>query len=87
MGLSVGDRVVCEGMVPCHRGRRCRSGETQRRYHTEALGDAVELVAVPRAGRAHGSPTTSPSTAGALVEPASVVPWGWRRRARAPAKR
>src|SRR5947207_54810 len=26
--VHVGDRVVCEGFVVCHRRRRCRSGET-----------------------------------------------------------
>ena len=24
-----GDRVVCEGMIPCNRCRRCKAGETQ----------------------------------------------------------
>ena len=24
--LAVGDRVVCEGMIPCNRCRRCKEG-------------------------------------------------------------
>src|SRR6516225_7598661 len=50
--VQVGDRVVCEGLIPCHRCRRCRSGETQWCEHIEALGFTrpggyAELVAVP----------------------------------------
>src|SRR6188472_1701652 len=50
--VSVGDRVVCEGFIVCHRCRRCRSGETQWCERIEALGFTrpggyAELVAVP----------------------------------------
>ena len=27
--LAPGDRVVCEGMIPCNRCRRCKTGDTQ----------------------------------------------------------
>jgi 2-desacetyl-2-hydroxyethyl bacteriochlorophyllide A dehydrogenase len=77
VGLSVGDRVVCEGMIPCHRCRRCRSGETQWCEHIEALGFTrpggyAELVAVP-ARVVHRLPDHVSFDAGVLVEPASVV--------------
>ena len=50
--VDVGDRVVCEGFIVCHRCRRCRSGETQWCERIEALGFTrpggyAELVAVP----------------------------------------
>ena len=75
--VKVGDRVVCEGFVVCHRCRRCRSGETQWCERIEALGFTrpggyAELVAVPEQV-VHRLPEHVSFDAGVLVEPASVV--------------
>src|SRR4051794_1186557 len=75
--VEVGDRVVCEGFVVCHRCRRCRSGETQWCERIEALGFTrpggyAELVAVPEQV-VHRLPEHVSFDAGVLVEPASVV--------------
>jgi 2-desacetyl-2-hydroxyethyl bacteriochlorophyllide A dehydrogenase len=75
--VRVGDRVVCEGFIPCHRCRRCRSGDTQWCENVEALGFTrpggyAELVAVP-ARVVHRLPDHVSFDAGVLVEPASVV--------------
>jgi 2-desacetyl-2-hydroxyethyl bacteriochlorophyllide A dehydrogenase len=75
--VRVGDRVVCEGFIPCHRCRRCRSGATQWCENVEALGFTrpggyAELVAVP-ARVVHRLPDHVSFDAGVLVEPASVV--------------
>jgi L-iditol 2-dehydrogenase len=72
-----GDRVVCEGMIPCHRCRRCRSGQTHWCENIEALGFTrpggyAELVAVP-ARVVHRLPDHVSFDSGVLVEPASVV--------------
>jgi 2-desacetyl-2-hydroxyethyl bacteriochlorophyllide A dehydrogenase len=75
--VHVGDRVVCEGFVVCHRCRRCRSGETHWCERIEALGFTrpggyAELVAVPERV-VHRLPEHVSFDAGVLVEPASVV--------------
>ena len=75
--VAVGDRVVCEGFVVCHRCRRCRSGETQWCERIEALGFTrpggyAELVAVPEQV-VHRLPEHVSFDAGVLVEPTSVV--------------
>jgi 2-desacetyl-2-hydroxyethyl bacteriochlorophyllide A dehydrogenase len=75
--VQVGDRVVCEGFVVCHRCRRCRSGETQWCERIEALGFTrpggyAELVSVPERV-VHRLPEHVSFDAGVLVEPASVV--------------
>src|SRR3954468_3904333 len=75
--VRVGDRVVCEGFIPCHRCRRCRSGDTQWCENVEALGFTrpggyAELVAVP-ARVVHRLSDYVSFDAGVLVEPASVV--------------
>src|SRR3954451_10820098 len=75
--VEVGDRVVCEGFVVCHRCRRCRGGETQWCERIEALGFTrpggyAELVAVPEQV-VHRLPEHVSFDAGVLVEPASVV--------------
>jgi 2-desacetyl-2-hydroxyethyl bacteriochlorophyllide A dehydrogenase len=72
-----GDRVVCEGMIPCHRCARCRSGATHWCENIEALGFTrpggyAELVAVPQRV-VHRLPEHVSFDAGVLVEPASVV--------------
>jgi 2-desacetyl-2-hydroxyethyl bacteriochlorophyllide A dehydrogenase len=75
--VHVGDRVVCEGFIACHRCRRCRSGETHWCERIEALGFTrpggyAELVAVPERV-VHRLPEHVSFDAGVLVEPASVV--------------
>lgn len=75
--VRVGDRVVCEGLIPCYRCRRCRSGKTHWCERIEALGFTrpggyAELVAVP-ARVVHPLPEHVSFDAGVLVEPASVV--------------
>jgi L-iditol 2-dehydrogenase len=76
-GPRVGDRVVCEGMIPCHRCRRCRAGATHWCENGESLGFTrpggyAELVAVP--GKVvHRLPDHVSFDAGVLIEPASVV--------------
>jgi 2-desacetyl-2-hydroxyethyl bacteriochlorophyllide A dehydrogenase len=75
--VAVGDRVVCEGFIVCHRCRRCRSGETHWCERIEALGFTrpggyAELVAVPERV-VHRLPEHVSFDAGVLVEPASVV--------------
>src|SRR3954471_12223963 len=75
--LRVGDRVVCEGFVACHRCRRCRAGETQWCERIEAIGFTrpggyAELVVAPERV-VHVLPEHVSFDAGVLVEPASVV--------------
>jgi 2-desacetyl-2-hydroxyethyl bacteriochlorophyllide A dehydrogenase len=75
--LRPGERVVCEGMIPCHRCVRCRTGRTHLCEQHEALGfnrpgGYGELVAVPR-HVVHRLPEHVSFDAGVLVEPASVV--------------
>ena len=75
--VGVGDRVVSEGFIVCHRCRRCRAGETQWCERIEALGFTrpggyAELVAVPER-IVHRLSEHVSFDAGVLVEPASVV--------------
>ena len=75
--ISTGDRVVCEGFIPCLRCPRCRAGQTQWCENIEALGFTrpggyAELVAVPER-IVHRLPDHVSFDAGVLVEPASVV--------------
>ncbi len=75
--IPIGARVVCEGLIPCTRCRRCRSGETHWCERIEALGFTrpggyAELVAAP-ARVVHPLPDHVSFDAGVLVEPASVV--------------
>jgi len=72
-----GDRVVCEGMIPCHRCAPCRRGATNWCERIQALGFTrpggyAELVSVP-ARVVHRLPDHVSFDAGVLVEPASVV--------------
>src|SRR5262245_34613747 len=78
--VRVGDRVVCEGMIPCGRCRPCRDGQTHWCEHIEALGFTrpggyAQLVAVPQRV-VHRLPDHVSFDAGVLVEPASVVMHG-----------
>lgn len=75
--IRAGDRVVCEGLIGCHRCAPCRRGETHWCERIEALGFTrpggyAELVTVP-ARVVHVLPDHVSFDAGVLVEPASVV--------------
>jgi threonine dehydrogenase-like Zn-dependent dehydrogenase len=81
--IAVGDRVVCEGMVPCNRCRRCKEGETQLCLNYDQIGFTRgggygEYVLVPR-HVVHRLPDGVSFAAGALVEPASCVLRGLER--------
>lgn len=75
--VETGQRVVCEGFIPCHRCPRCRSGETHWCENIEAIGFTrpggyAELVAVPEQ-IVHRLPEHVSFDAGVLIEPACVV--------------
>jgi 2-desacetyl-2-hydroxyethyl bacteriochlorophyllide A dehydrogenase len=81
--LAPGMRVVCEGMVPCNRCRRCKAGETQLCENYDQLGFTRgggygEYVVVPR-HVVHRLPDAVSFGAGVLVEPASCVLRGLER--------
>jgi L-iditol 2-dehydrogenase len=81
--LSIGDRVVCEGMIPCNRCARCREGETQLCLNYDQIGFTRgggygEYVRVPR-HVVHLLPHSASFAAGVLVEPASCVLRGLER--------
>jgi L-iditol 2-dehydrogenase len=81
--LEVGDRVVCEGMIPCTRCRRCKEGETQLCLNYDQIGFTRgggygEYVLVPR-HVVHRLPGAVSFAAGTLVEPASCVLRGLER--------
>jgi threonine dehydrogenase-like Zn-dependent dehydrogenase len=76
-GLAPGDRVVCEGIVPCGRCRRCLAGdtnlcETYDQLGFTRVGGYGELVLAP-ARIVHRLPEHVSFEAGVVVEPASVV--------------
>jgi L-iditol 2-dehydrogenase len=76
-GLAAGDRVVCEGMIPCGRCERCRAGDTNLCENYDQLGFTRvggygELVLAP-ARVVHRLPEHVSFETGVLVEPASVV--------------
>jgi 2-desacetyl-2-hydroxyethyl bacteriochlorophyllide A dehydrogenase len=75
--VQSGDRVVCEGLIGCHRCAPCRRGETHWCSRIEALGFTrpggyAELVTVP-SRVVHRLPDHVSFDAGVLIEPASVV--------------
>jgi 2-desacetyl-2-hydroxyethyl bacteriochlorophyllide A dehydrogenase len=81
--LQVGDRVVCEGMIPCNRCRRCKEGDTQLCLNYDQIGFTRgggygEFVAVPR-HVVHRLPDNVSFAAGVLVEPGSCVLRGLER--------
>jgi 2-desacetyl-2-hydroxyethyl bacteriochlorophyllide A dehydrogenase len=81
--LAVGDRVVCEGMIPCNRCRRCKEGSTHLCLNYDQLGFTRgggygEYVLVPR-HVVHRLPDAVSFAAGVLVEPASCVLRGFER--------
>jgi 2-desacetyl-2-hydroxyethyl bacteriochlorophyllide A dehydrogenase len=86
--VRAGDRVVCEGMIPCNRCRRCKSGATQLCENYDQLGFTRaggygEYVVVPR-HVVHRLPDGVSFESGVLVEPASCVLRGLERGRPAP---
>jgi L-iditol 2-dehydrogenase len=86
--LSPGDRVVCEGIIPCKRCRRCRSGDTNLCENYDQLGFTRgggygEFVLAPR-HVVHPLPEGVSFDAGVLIEPASCVLRGCERGRLAP---
>jgi 2-desacetyl-2-hydroxyethyl bacteriochlorophyllide A dehydrogenase len=81
--LRPGDRVVCEGRIPCGRCANCRAGETNLCANYDQVGFTrpggyAELVAVPRKV-VHRLPEGLSFAGGALIEPASCVLRGLQR--------
>ena len=81
--LAVGDRVVCEGMIPCNRCRRCKEGNTQLCLNYDQIGFTRgggygEYVCAPR-HVVHRLPESVSFGAGVLIEPASCVLRGLER--------
>ena len=75
--LRPGDRVVCEGIIPCNRCRRCRAGETNLCENYDHLGFTRgggfgELVLAPQRV-VHRLPDSVSFDAAVLIEPGSVV--------------
>jgi 2-desacetyl-2-hydroxyethyl bacteriochlorophyllide A dehydrogenase len=76
-GLEPGQRVVCEGNIPCLACRRCRTGDTHLCETYDAVGFTRgggygEYVVVP-ARVVHPIPDHVSFDAAVLVEPAAVV--------------
>jgi L-iditol 2-dehydrogenase len=89
--LQPGDRVVCEGMIPCNRCRRCRTGRTQLCEHYDQIGfsrggGCGELVTAPRRV-VHRLPDTIPDDSAVLIEPAACVWRGLERAGPRPGER
>jgi 2-desacetyl-2-hydroxyethyl bacteriochlorophyllide A dehydrogenase len=81
--FAAGERVVCEGIIPCERCRRCRSGETNICENYDQLGFTraggfAELVVAPRRV-VHRLPDHVSFDAAVLIEPGSVVLRGLER--------
>ena len=75
--ISVGDRVVAEGMIPCNRCPRCKAGATNLCDNYDQLGFTrpggyAEYVVAPR-HVVHPLPRHVSLDAAVLVEPASCV--------------
>lgn len=81
--FSPGERVVCEGIIPCDRCRRCRAGETNICENYDQLGFTRaggygELVVAPQRV-VHRLPEHVSFDAAVLIEPGSVVLRGLER--------
>jgi threonine dehydrogenase-like Zn-dependent dehydrogenase len=81
--FAAGDRVVCEGMIPCDRCGRCRAGQTNVCENYDQLGFTRgggygELVAAPRRV-VHRLADHVSFDAAVLIEPGSVVLRGLER--------
>lgn len=89
--LAPGERVVCEGMVPCQRCFHCKVGETNLCERHEQIGFTLpggyaELVRVPRQV-VHRLPETVSLDAAVLVEPGACVLRGLQRARPEPGER
>jgi L-iditol 2-dehydrogenase len=78
-----GDRVVCEGLIPCNRCAWCKAGDTHLCANYDSLGFTRaggwgELVVAPR-HVVHRLPDSVSFEAAVLVEPGSVVLRGLER--------
>lgn len=76
-GVETGQRVVCEGNIPCQRCARCRAGDTHLCANYDAVGFTRgggwgEFVVVP-ARILHQLPDHVSFDAAVLVEPGSCV--------------
>jgi D-arabinose 1-dehydrogenase-like Zn-dependent alcohol dehydrogenase len=81
--FASGERVVCEGIIPCDRCSRCRAGETNICENYDQLGFTRgggygELVLAPR-HVVHRLPEQVSFDAAVLIEPGSVVLRGFER--------
>jgi L-iditol 2-dehydrogenase len=81
--LAPGDRVVCEGIIPCHRCPCCKAGQTHLCATYDSLGFTRaggygELVVAPRYV-VHRLPDWVSFDAAVLIEPGSVVLRGLER--------
>ena len=81
--FAPGERVVCEGIIPCEACRRCRAGETNICENYDQLGFTRaggygELVVAPRRV-VHRLPEHVSFDAAVLIEPGSVVLRGLER--------
>lgn len=75
--VEAGERVVCEGNIPCHRCQRCRAGDTHLCARYDAVGFTRgggwgEFVVVP-ARIVHPLPDHVSHDAAVLVEPGACV--------------
>lgn len=75
--LTAGDRVVCEGMIPCNRCKRCKDGATNLCENYDQLGftrggGCGEYVVAPR-HVVQRLPEDVSFESAVLVEPAAVV--------------
>lgn len=89
--LAVGERVVCEGNVPCLACRFCKAGETNLCESHDEIGFTrpggyAELVVVPR-HVVHRLADSVSLDAAVLVEPAASVLRGLERGRIAPGER
>jgi 2-desacetyl-2-hydroxyethyl bacteriochlorophyllide A dehydrogenase len=89
--LSIGDRVVVEGIVPCGHCVPCKAGDTNRCENYDEFGFTRHgamgaLIVAPRHLVHRLSPDVS-FESGALVEPAAVVLRGLLRASPQPGER
>ena len=83
--ISVGDRVVVEGIIPCEECYECLSGNSNRCTTYDEIGftrpgAAADLIKVP-ARLAHKIESLVSSESAALAEPTAVVTQGIRKAA------
>ena len=75
--VRTGDRVVCEGLIPCNSCPQCRRGQTQWCERIQSVGfsrpgGCAEVVVVP-GSVVHVLPSQVSFSSAVLVEPLSVV--------------